>query len=68
MQVVGNGLWIDIEEALVMFDALAERGQGLQVLQVSDMMADKGLPPLGYAKGVFEMTAAGQELERQFIR
>ena len=36
VQVVGDGLWIDIEEALVMFNALAERGQGLQILQVSD--------------------------------
>ena len=68
VQVVGDGLWIDIEEALVMFNALAERGQGLQILQVSDMMADKGLSPLAYAKGVFEMTTAGQEWQWQFTR
>src|SRR5579859_1770289 len=29
VQIVGDGLWINVEEALVMFNALAERGQGL---------------------------------------
>src|SRR5436309_1958368 len=42
VQVVGNRLRINIEEALEMLNALTERGERLQVLQVADMMADKG--------------------------
>ena len=46
VQVVGDRLGLDVEQALEVLDPFAERGQRLQVFQVADVVADERLPPL----------------------
>jgi len=59
VQVVDDRLRRDIKETLEVLNRLAERDERLQVLQVADMMADKGLPSLAQAGGVLQMGSAG---------
>src|SRR2546425_820616 len=61
MQVIGNRLGINIEDALEMFNSFAVRGQCFQVLQVANVMADKGLSSLAQTEGILEMSATGHQ-------
>src|ERR1700736_968911 len=61
MQIMSDSLRVDIEETLIVFNALTQRGQGLQILQITNVMTDKRLASLAQAKGVLQMTTAGKE-------
>ena len=65
MQIVCHRFGMDIEEDLEVLDSLAERGQRLEVLQVTYMVAYKGLSPLAQAKRVLEVPPAGQKRRRE---
>jgi len=49
---------MDIEKTLEMLNSFTKRGKCLQILQVTDMLTDKGLPSLAKAKRVLEVCAA----------
>src|SRR4051794_34300083 len=60
VEVVGDGLGVDVEQALVVLDALAEGGEGFEVLQVADVVADECLAAFAEGEGFFKVTAASQ--------
>jgi hypothetical protein len=60
MQVMGHDLRVDVEQPAEMLDALGERAQGLGVLQVPDVVGDKGVAILGQAERVLQFGPAGQ--------
>src|SRR5690349_24953025 len=67
MQVVSDHFGRDREEALEVVDALTERCQGLQILQIADVMADKRLSSFTKAECVFKLTTASQDWYGQFM-
>src|SRR5207248_6168037 len=60
MQVVGHDPGSDVEEPGEMPDALGERGEGLVVLEVADVVGDEGVVTLGQAEGALELGAGGE--------
>src|SRR6266702_7760281 len=74
MQIISNRFGIDIKEVLEVFDPLPERYQRFQVLQVANVMTEKGLLPFSQAEGVLEVRAARQhrygklQRERDWLR
>ena len=61
MQVVGDDLGLDVEEALEVLDPLAIGGQRLEVLQVADVVADPGPLSLREAEGALQLGAAAED-------
>ncbi len=53
VQVAGNSLGLNAEQALEMADAFFEGAQGFIIFQIADMVAEKGIVLAGQAEGVF---------------
>src|SRR3990170_3892628 len=64
MQIVGDRLRLDAEKLLEMRRRVLEGPQGLEVLHIPDMLADKGVLTPGDAERIFQLTADGQNRER----
>ena len=60
VQVVRDHLGGDVEQPPEVLDALGERPQGLEVLQVADVLRDERTVLLGQAERVLQLGAAGQ--------
>jgi hypothetical protein len=65
VQVVGDHLGLDREQASEVPDPLGEGAEGLVVLQIADVMGDEGVAALGQAEGVLELGPAGQDVPRE---
>ena len=65
MQVVGDHLGPDAEEALQPLDLLLERAQRLEVVEVADVRTEPGRVARCEAEGVLELRAAGQDRTAQ---
>ena len=64
VQVVGDHLGPDAEEALQPLDLLLERAAGLEVVEVADVRPEPGLVARGEAERVLEVGAAGEHRPR----
>ena len=60
MQVVSHYLGAYRQQPGEMVDALAEGGQGLEVLEVADVMGDEGVVTAAEAEGVLQLGATRQ--------
>jgi hypothetical protein len=60
MQVIYHGLGLYQKETFQKCYPFFKRSHGLEVLQIADVVAQKGIVPLGETKGVFQLRAAGQ--------
>src|SRR5207342_2028870 len=65
VQVVRHDLRVDVEQPAEVLDALGERAQRLGVLQVPDVLRDKGVAPPGQAERVLQLGSAGQHGPRE---
>src|SRR5213080_1054194 len=52
IEIICNHFRMDVEKALEMLNSFTKRCERLQILQVTYVVADKGLPPLAQAKRV----------------
>jgi len=62
VQVVGDHLRLDREQAPEVPDPLGEGAVGLVVLEVADVVGEERVGPLGQAEGVLELGPAGQHV------
>ena len=53
MKIIGNRLRSNVKESLEVLDSFFERREGLQILEVSDMVAQKGVLTTGQAERIF---------------
>src|SRR5271157_1436851 len=60
MQIVSNGQGGDLQNALQVFDGLFEEAVAFCVLEVPDMLREKGMAALGQADGVLQFAADGE--------
>src|SRR5271165_6345554 len=60
MQIVGNGDWCYLQDALQMLDGLFEKAIALRILEIPYMLREKGVPAVGQADGVLQFTTNGQ--------
>src|SRR4030066_392019 len=60
MKIMNDGFWLKTEEFFVDRDRCLQVLQCLQVLHISNVLADKGILVPGHAEGVFELRTAGQ--------
>src|SRR4029077_12544776 len=65
MKVVDDNRGRDREEALEVVDALAVGLEGLEVLEVPDVVANPGAFPLGQAEGVLQLSPASEDRSPQ---
>src|SRR5262249_30685853 len=66
VQIMNDGLRVQVEEPFEMLHPLFERAKRLQVFQISDVMADEGVIATRQAKSVLEFRAAGQNFASEF--
>ncbi len=60
MKIVDDRPGFDREEPLEMGDALLEGGQGLEIFEISDMVAHEGIALSGETEGIFQLGSTGQ--------
>ena len=65
MEVVRDDLGGDVEQPAEVRDALGEGAQGLEILQVADVLREKGVAPAHQAEGVLQLAAARQDGPRR---
>ena len=54
MHIAGDNLRPDAEELLEMFDPFPERGEGLHISQVSDMVTEESIIVPGQTESIFQ--------------
>jgi hypothetical protein len=62
MEIVRNDGGLDVEEAGHAFQGFFEEAEGLEVFEVTEMLAGQGESRAGEAEGIFLLGAAGQDL------
>ena len=65
VQVVRDHLRVDVEQPPEMLDALGERAQRLDVLQIPDVLGDERVVLLGQAERALQLRAAGEHRPRE---
>ncbi len=60
VEIAGQDLRLDVEQALVMLDPCLEGPEGFVVFHVADVVADKGILLAGQAEGIFQLCAGSQ--------
>ena len=60
VQIVGHETRTNIEQAAEVLDAVGERAQGLEVLEVADVMGDEHPAVLADTEGVLQLGPAGE--------
>ena len=64
VEIVSDDLGLDAEEAREVFNALLESGEGLNIFQIANVLAEESVAVAGEADCVFQFATHGEKRRR----